>query len=250
MTHKILTVDDSRTIRMIIKKAFQEYQCELFEAENGRDGLALASEVNPDLIILDITMPVMTGIEMLGKLNEIDALKNTPVIMLTAEGGRDNVMSIVKMGVKDYIVKPFKGPQLLERVKLVLPDIKKQINLAGGQLEGESDALFDLTKDIVILNLPAKITRNIGTQLETMVQEKIEQMAMAETNKMIVSLSKIENFSMTAIQAVLNIVNHCLRVKLSLCLIATEDQKASLQGFKEASVIQIKLSIEEAVAAF
>lgn len=187
---------------------------------------------------------------MLGKMLEIEELKNTPVIMLTAESGRDNVMNIVKMGVKDYIVKPFKGPQLLERVMLILPDIKKQISLAGGQLEGESDALFDVIRDIVVLNLPAKITRNKSTQLETMVQEKIEQMEMAETNKMIVSLSKIENFSMTAIQAVLNLVNHCLRAKLSLRLIATEPQKVSLQEFKEASVIPIMLSLEEAVADY
>jgi DNA-binding response OmpR family regulator len=74
----------------------------------------------PDLIILDITMPVMTGIEMLGKLKAESDLKDIPVIMLTAESGKENVMQIVKMGVKDYIVKPFKGEQLIERAKNIL----------------------------------------------------------------------------------------------------------------------------------
>ncbi len=248
MSYKILTVDDSRTIRMIVKKAFQEYQCELFEAENGRDGLALAQQVKPDLIVLDITMPVMTGIEMLRKMIEIDEIKSTPVIMLTAEGGRDNVMNIVKMGVKDYIVKPFKGPQLIERAKMVIPDLKQRVNLADGKLEGGSDNLFSVKKDIVILTLPEKISRNIGTELEKIVAEKIEQMAIADSNKMIVSLSKVEKFGMTAIQAVLALVNLCLKEKLTVCLVANESQIASLQGFKEASVIPTKQSLEEAIA--
>ena len=120
MAYKILTVDDSKTIRMIVKKAFSSYNCDLHEAENGVEGLALAAKEIPDLIILDITMPVMTGIEMLEKLKAEKELKEIPVIMLTAESGKENVMKIVKMGVKDYIVKPFKGEQLVERAKGVL----------------------------------------------------------------------------------------------------------------------------------
>ena len=118
--YKILTVDDSKTIRMIVKKAFKPYNCELFEGENGVEGLAIAAKEQPDLIILDITMPVMTGIEMLGKLKAESTMKDIPVIMLTAESGKENVMQIVKMGVKDYIVKPFKGEQLIERAKNIL----------------------------------------------------------------------------------------------------------------------------------
>ena len=120
MAYKILTVDDSKTIRMIVKKAFKPYNCELFEGENGVEGLAIAAKEMPDLIILDITMPVMTGIEMLGKLKAESELKDIPVIMLTAESDKENVMQIVKMGVKDYIVKPFKGEQLIERAKNIL----------------------------------------------------------------------------------------------------------------------------------
>lgn len=120
MAYKILTVDDSKTIRMIVKKAFKPYNCELYEGENGVEGLAIAAKESPDLIILDITMPVMTGIEMLSKLKAENDLKDIPVIMLTAESGKENVMQIVKMGVKDYIVKPFKGEQLIERAKNIL----------------------------------------------------------------------------------------------------------------------------------
>ena len=120
MAYKVLTVDDSRTIRLIVKKAFQPYNCELFEAVNGQDGLAAAAKIKPDLIVLDITMPVMTGIEMLEKLKAEKELKEIPVIMLTAESCKDNVMKIVKMGVRDYMVKPFKGDQLIDRAKGIL----------------------------------------------------------------------------------------------------------------------------------
>ena len=70
MALKVLTVDDSKTIRMIVKKAFKDYDCEMFEAENGVEGLAIAAKEKPGLIVLDITMPVMNGIEMLEKIKE------------------------------------------------------------------------------------------------------------------------------------------------------------------------------------
>ncbi len=127
MAYKILTVDDSKTIRMIVKKAFSAYNCDVMEAENGVEGLALAAKEKPDLIILDITMPVMTGIEMLEKLKAEKELKDIPVIMLTAESGKDSVMKIVKMGIRDYVVKPFKGDQLIERVKGILKLAPRQV---------------------------------------------------------------------------------------------------------------------------
>lgn len=109
MSLKVLAVDDSKTIRKIVAKAFIPYDCQVLEAENGVEGLSTAAKEKPDLIILDITMPVMSGIEMLGKLKAQSNLKDIPVIMLTAESGKENVINILKMGVKDYIVKPFKG---------------------------------------------------------------------------------------------------------------------------------------------
>src|SRR5271170_7397034 len=113
MRHKILTVDDSKTVRIIVRKAFKGFDCDIFEAANGVEGLALAAKEMPDLILLDVTMPVMDGVEMLTKLKADVALKAIPVMMLTAEGGRDNVLKIAKIGVRDYIVKPFKEDALM-----------------------------------------------------------------------------------------------------------------------------------------
>lgn len=120
MSHKILSVDDSLTIRMLVKRSFKPYDCVVCEASNGEEGLAAAAREKPDLIFLDITMPVMDGVTMLTKLKASPELKGIPVIMLTAESGRENVAYIAKLGVRDYLVKPFKDEQLIEKAGRVL----------------------------------------------------------------------------------------------------------------------------------
>jgi two-component system cell cycle response regulator len=120
MKPKILTVDDSKTIRLIVTKALKPFDVDVLEASNGVEGVAVAMREKPDLILLDLTMPIMDGSECLAKLKSHADLKNTPVIMLTAESGRDNVMKIAKMGVRDYLVKPFKEDMLVERAGRII----------------------------------------------------------------------------------------------------------------------------------
>jgi len=120
MSYKILSIDDSKTVRMIIQRAFRSYDCTICEAANGEEGLAVAAREKPDLIILDITMPVMDGVTMLAALKANPDLKDIPVIMLTAEHGRENVANIVSLGVKDYLVKPFKDEQIVEKTQGVI----------------------------------------------------------------------------------------------------------------------------------
>src|SRR5579872_3269532 len=127
MAIKILSVDDSRTIRLIVGKAFKPYDVTLLEAANGEEGLAAAAREKPDLIILDVTMPVMDGVTMLTKLKADEALKAIPVIMLTAESGRENVLHIAKLGVRDYLVKPFKDDQLIEKAGRVIALQKRTV---------------------------------------------------------------------------------------------------------------------------
>jgi two-component system, cell cycle response regulator len=150
MRYKVLTVDDSKTVRIIVKKAFKSYDCEIIEAANGVEGLATAAKENPDVILLDVTMPVMDGVEMLTKLKSDPALKGIPVIMLTAEGGRDNVLKIAKIGVRDYIVKPFKEDLLMEKVGRII-DLKPIGD--GGQAKVKS--IFDPANILVVDDKPA-----------------------------------------------------------------------------------------------
>ena len=249
MAYKILSVDDSRTIRMIVKKAFSVYECELFEAENGSEGLALAAREKPDLIVLDITMPVMTGVEMLSKLKEQADLKNIPVIMLTAESGKDNVMKIVKMGVKDYLVKPFKGEQLIERVLTIL-NLRPRAGSGLTEPEDKDIDVFSLDGDIVILTLPKKISRSVAGTIETTTKEKLAQLSAAGGRKIIIDTSKTADLSMTAIQLIITLVNLLERSKMIVRLVAADHQIDSLRGFKETGSIPTLAILDDARDSF
>ncbi len=159
MRVKILTVDDSKTVRIIVKKSFKAFDCDIVEAQNGVEGLAMAAKESPDIILLDITMPVMDGVEMITKLKSDPALKSIPVIMLTAEAGRENVMKIAKIGVRDYIVKPFKEEVLVDKVSRVI-DLRP-----AGEAEPEQKKIDDPIDILVLEDKPAiieQIKRGFG----------------------------------------------------------------------------------------
>ena len=149
MRNKILTVDDSKTVRIIVRKAFKAFDCEIFEAANGVEGLAVAAKEMPDLILLDVTMPVMDGVEMLTKIKSDPQLKGIPIMMLTAEGGKDNVLKVAKIGVRDYIVKPFKEDVLLEKAGRII-ELKPLTDS-----KGKARSIFDPATLLVVEDKPA-----------------------------------------------------------------------------------------------
>ncbi|MDP1829329.1 MAG: response regulator [Archangium sp.] len=115
---RILTVDDSKAIRMIVGKQVTELGFEVDEAEDGLLGLAKLEEVAYDLVILDVTMPNLDGPGMLAKMRE--AGNTTPVLMLTSESKKSIMVDVMKAGIEDYILKPFKPEELKAKVLKVL----------------------------------------------------------------------------------------------------------------------------------
>jgi two-component system, cell cycle response regulator len=111
---RILTIDDSSTIRSIITKQMLDLGFEVDHAENGQHGLSKLEGRGVDLILLDVTMPVMDGPTMLAALRERG--DRTPVIMLTSESKRSIVAGAIKLGIEDYILKPFKPDELRSKV--------------------------------------------------------------------------------------------------------------------------------------
>ncbi len=122
---KILTVDDDGVIRLLVSTALRRFGCKVLEAADGVEGLALADRERPELILLDNDMPVMDGTEMLSRLKANPGTRNIPVLMLTADSKRESVVRILKLGVKDYLVKPFTQERILERVSRVI-ELKAQ----------------------------------------------------------------------------------------------------------------------------
>lgn len=116
---KILTVDDDPDILDVLKLTLGE-QYEVFQANNGKEGLNLVQNKKPDLIICDYMMPVMNGREFCKTLKKDILLRHIPLIMLTGKGEAKDVVSGIEAGADDYLVKPFDPDTLLARIKMIL----------------------------------------------------------------------------------------------------------------------------------
>ena len=116
---KILIVDDAAFMRMMIKDILTKNGYEIAaEAENGQKAVEKYAESRPDLVLMDITMPEMDGIQSLKKIKELDPSAN--VIMCSAMGQQAMVIEAIQSGAKDFIVKPFQAERVLEAVKKVI----------------------------------------------------------------------------------------------------------------------------------
>ncbi len=115
---RILIVDDAAFMRMRCSKLLSEKGYEVVEAINGAEALEKYKERKPDAVLLDITMPKMDGIITLQEIIKIDP--HARVAMVTAMGQRSMVMNALKAGARDFVVKPFDGPKVLDTVKKLI----------------------------------------------------------------------------------------------------------------------------------
>lgn len=116
MANGILIVDDASFMRMMIKDILSKNGFDILgEADNGLKAIEKYKELNPDLVIMDITMPEMDGIQALKKIKEADP--SATVIMCSAMGQQAMVIESIQSGAKDFIVKPFDKDRVLEAVK-------------------------------------------------------------------------------------------------------------------------------------
>ena len=119
MSKKILLVDDAAFMRKMIRETLSKNgYSELFEAVDGADAVEKYDEIKPDMVIMDITMPNMDGLEALKAIRAKDG--NALVIMCSAMGQEAMVMDAIKSGAKDFIVKPFKGDRVVQAVNKFL----------------------------------------------------------------------------------------------------------------------------------
>ncbi len=101
---KILLIEDDKKIRFLLKRLLEKkFRMEVFEANNGAEGLDMYRQYNPKLIFLDISMPIMDGVEFLTKLRSEDS--NTPVIVMTCNNDRTIVAQMLTLGISDYVIK-------------------------------------------------------------------------------------------------------------------------------------------------
>jgi len=117
---RILIADDERDIRDLITFTLRFAGYEVTAASNGEEAYSLACEVLPDLILLDVRMPRMTGYEACEKIKADERTQHIPVVFLSAKGQESEVKTGLEAGAAEYIVKPFAPDELSERVGAIL----------------------------------------------------------------------------------------------------------------------------------
>lgn len=129
MAFKILIIDDEQLLREMLGDIFRIAGYKVITAENGKQGLDKIYEETPDFVVLDASMPIMDGFEVLKKIREDPKFMNLPVMMFTALSGETEQIKGLSLGADDYVTKPFKAPVLLTKVKNILDRKKKSIDV-------------------------------------------------------------------------------------------------------------------------
>ncbi|MDX1920022.1 MAG: response regulator [Candidatus Caenarcaniphilales bacterium] len=120
MSHTILVADDEPSLRLLVKATLASRKYTIIEVSNGQDALNLAKQVNPDVILLDVMMPFLTGFQVCAELKKDAKTASVPVIILTAKGGQDDKEMAHSVGASHFLNKPFRPPDLLSAIDYVL----------------------------------------------------------------------------------------------------------------------------------
>jgi len=119
--HVIISVDDSSTMRRIIKNTLTKLGfTNVLEAANGVEGLDVLAKNEVDMIITDWNMPEMDGLTFVKTLRSKDEYKDTPILMVTTEAAKEDILTALRSGVNNYVVKPFTPDTLQEKVNKLL----------------------------------------------------------------------------------------------------------------------------------
>jgi len=246
MTSKILLVDSSSNFRLIVKNKFNAYDCDFIEADNGRKGLAFAINKKPDLVILDVNLPLMTGDEMLRNLKSKKEFRNIPVIMITAESEQSKVLEFAKLGLQGYFVKPLRGDELIKKVEDLL-DLQPRKSFTPTR--NISDTYFTVKGDILFFKIPENVTKRLREDLEDHLHPKIVEVTNTGILKFILDLSKVKLLNIHLIKLTITTINKCRQSNRRFRIVADQNLGNELNQFEEISNISFDHSIEAAMAA-
>lgn len=146
---KILVIDDTPEYIEMLSSILSDY--EVYAAKEGKKGLLLAETILPDLILLDINMPLMTGYEVCRRLKQMDKVRTIPVIFLTANDGSDYEEIGFNLGAVDFIAKPFHASLLKARVKTHISLFQLQSNLQS-QVDSQTEEIRKLNHEMTYLS--------------------------------------------------------------------------------------------------
>jgi len=125
VTKKILVIDDSPTLRKLLRYYLSRREYDVSEANNGKVGLDFITRENFDLVILDMMMPIMSGDDVLQKLKEMENF-SVPVLILSADKDEENKAKAIALGASFYLTKPFKPNEVVSRIEEIFKERKKK----------------------------------------------------------------------------------------------------------------------------
>jgi CheY-like chemotaxis protein len=141
---KIALVEDSQTVRYFYKNVFLKAGFDVFEAEDAKQGWDLICDQHPDIIVLDMMMPKIPGIELLKRIRSVDFCRDTPVLVLSSVKEQSQVQEIFKSGANHYVLKGMDSPELIrdQVYKLLKEKAQKKIaeSLEGQDHPGEEES--------------------------------------------------------------------------------------------------------------
>lgn len=161
---KILVIEDETNIVDLIRVYLEPAGFTVVSASDGIAGIELHAREHPDLVILDLMLPLLDGMEV---CRRIRSWANTPILMLTARQGEDDRIAGLELGADDYLVKPFSPREMVSRVKAILRRVNGNSNLADDKEPEEQKAKNEeeLRIDGLVVNLPSRRVTMFGQQV-------------------------------------------------------------------------------------
>jgi CheY-like chemotaxis protein len=155
---KVVVIDDSPTVRKLAEVVLTEEGYKVYTAEDGEEGLKLAEEVLPSVILVDFIMPRMNGYQFCKMVRNNDILKDVPVILITAKGEDVGVKFTEKFGVVDYFIKPFQPEELVEKVNTIIQNQKEVVTVPNTFLE-EKEREKEVTEPVYTADIGESVDR-------------------------------------------------------------------------------------------
>jgi DNA-binding response OmpR family regulator len=171
---KILVIEDEANITEVIRIYLEQADYKVITASDGIAGLELHAREQPDLVVLDLMLPILDGMEV---CRRIRAWAETPILMLTARQEEDDRIAGLEAGADDYLLKPFSPRELVSRVKAILRRTNSNTNLANNQSTTKEETANtpapneELKFNALIINLPSRRVMAQGKQITLTVKE-------------------------------------------------------------------------------
>ncbi|MCW5891973.1 MAG: response regulator [bacterium] len=226
MPRQVVIVEDTEGIRALYVALLRRWGCRIHEAGDGQSGLGLIREQRPDLVLLDIMLPALSGHDVLAVLrtNDDPQLRATPVIMTTALASRDMVAAIGALGVSGYLVKPITRDRFDREISRVLG--------APGTGAAAPEIVVETFDGVPVVVLPWPPSTTFAVLGDAM-KRTVETLAQAGHRRMIVDLTALHTLAPGAMRLVAEALTAARARRLRVAAVADEQTAASLQAIAE-----------------